>query len=139
MALDLIYTVCQSLNETFIKPHLLRQHLAVAQSFSLELIQLLTQNLKKKLAADARAFFSAPAAIELYTQFFMEQNSLSKLEGFASFFGADFYGQPRNQEKITLENIPWRMPDQYQLGDVPTVPIFAGQTINWRLKDDIEK
>ena len=94
---------------------------------------------EKETSCGCAGVFSAPAAIELYTQFFMEQNSLSKLEGFASFFGADFYGQPRNKEKITLEFKPWRMPDQYQLGDVPTVPIFAGQTINWRLKDDIEK
>ena len=94
---------------------------------------------EKETSCGCAGVFSGPAAIELYTQFFIEQKRLSKLEGFASFFGADFYGQPRNKEKITLEFKPWRMPQQYQLGDVPTVPIMAGDTINWRLKDSPEK
>ena len=90
---------------------------------------------EKETSCGCAGVFSAPAAIELYTQFFAEHNKLSKLEGFASFFGADFYGQPRNKEKITLEYKPWRMPEQYQLGDLSTVPIMAGETVNWRLKD----
>ena len=94
---------------------------------------------EKETSCGCAGVFSAPAAIELYTQFFAEHNKLSKLEGFASFFGADFYGQPRNKEKITLEYKPWRMPEQYQLGDLSTVPIMAGETVNWRLKDSSDK
>ena len=94
---------------------------------------------EKETSCGCAGVFSAPAAIELYTQFFAENNKLSRLEGFASFFGADFYGQPRNNEKITLEYKPWRMPEQYQLGDLSTVPIMAGETVNWRLKDSSEK
>ena len=94
---------------------------------------------EKETSCGCAGVFSAPAAIELYTQFFAEQNCLSKLEGFASFYGADFYGQSRNQEKITLERKPWQMPEHYLLGDAQTIPIFAGQTINWRLQVDREK
>ena len=38
----------------------------------------------------------------MYAQAFEEAGALDKLEGFASFHGADFYGLPRNPGTISL-------------------------------------
>ena len=46
--------------------------------------------------------YSASAAIELYAEAFEEAGALDRLEAFASFHGADFYGLPRNSDTITL-------------------------------------
>lgn len=46
--------------------------------------------------------YSAPTAIELYAQAFDQVGKIERLEGFASHFGADFYGLPRNTNSITL-------------------------------------
>jgi len=82
--------------------------------------------------------YSAPVAIELYAAVFDEQNGLAKLEGFASHFGADFYGLPRNQSKIKLEKSEWQLPTEYQFGSDVVVPICAGEAVGWRLVEDKE-
>ena len=58
---------------------------------------------------------------------------LDKLEAFASFNGADFYGLPRNQDTITLVREPWTMPESLPLAGGTIVPLKAGETINWRM------
>ena len=56
-------------------------------------------------------------------------------EAFASHFGADFYGLPRNSGTITLVKEQWQVPDEITLPDgLPIVPFFAGQTLSWKLK-----
>lgn len=80
--------------------------------------------------------YSAPAAIELYAAVFAKQNALDKLEGFASHFGADFYGLPRNQAKIKIQQSGWRVPATYQFGDDVVIPICAGESVSWRLVAD---
>jgi len=88
---------------------------------------------KKESSCGCAGIFSAPLAIELYTRFFEENNALDKLEGFASFFGADFYGMPRNTGTITLEKKNWTVPDNYPLGDGKIVPIHAGENETWKM------
>ena len=90
---------------------------------------------RKETACGCAGIYTAHAAIELYAQAFEEAGSLDKLEGFASHFGADFYGLPRNTSTITLEKHDWQVPDSYPLGDSAVVPMFAGETLHWRLKD----
>lgn len=80
--------------------------------------------------------YSAPAAIELYAEVFESQNALDKLEGFASFFGPDFYGLPRNSQSINLTKIPWTMDPNFQFDNSSVIPIRAGDTINWQLSKD---
>lgn len=78
--------------------------------------------------------FSAHAALELYAEAFEQVNALDKLEGFASFFGADFYRLPRNSGSVTLKKQPWTIPERY--GDdtaLAITPLKAGSTLNWRL------
>lgn len=80
--------------------------------------------------------YSAYAAIELYAQAFEQVGALDKLEGFASFFGADFYQLPRNTQQITLEKTDWCIPDHYMVSDHTQVtPLKAGETLHWKLKN----
>jgi len=80
--------------------------------------------------------YSAYAAIELYTEVFDDANALDKLEGFSSFYGADFYQLPRNTQKITLEKIDWQAPDFYTLPDQSKLtPLKAGEILHWKLKN----
>ena len=58
---------------------------------------------------------------------------LDRLEAFASHFGADFYGLPRNKSKVKLEKVNWKVPAEYPFGEETVVPLRAGQTLVWRL------
>lgn len=77
--------------------------------------------------------FSAPAALELYAWAFEQRDALDRLEGFASHYGADFYGLPRNAERITLQRQDWALPATYPYADEVIVPLLAGETLPWRL------
>lgn len=87
----------------------------------------------KEAACSCAGIYTAHTAIELYAETFEQANALDKLEAFASFYGADFYGLPRNQEKITLIKQSWKVPKQLSLGAEVLVPLRAGQLITWRL------
>ena len=77
--------------------------------------------------------YSAHAGIELYAETFEEAGRLDRLEDFASHFGADFYGLPRNSDTVTLRREPWTVPADYPLGDGRVVPLRAGETVAWRV------
>lgn len=79
--------------------------------------------------------YTALHAMELYAQAFDEAGALDKLEGFASFFGADFYGLPRNSGTVRLERESWDIPQALPMGDTVVVPLDAGQKLNWKLLD----
>ena len=90
---------------------------------------------RKESACGCAGCYSAWSALELYAQVFDELGVLDKLEGFASFHGADFYGLPRNTGTVTLVKQPWQVPESITLPNGnPIVPFFAGQTINWKLQ-----
>ena len=88
---------------------------------------------KKESACGCAGIFSAHAAIELYAEAFDGECAIERLEGFASIFGPDFYGLPQNREKITLEKLPWRVPDHYEFAGSKVTPFFAGAELSWRL------
>lgn len=88
----------------------------------------------KEAGCGCAGMYTAHAAIELYAEAFEAANALDKLEGFASFYGADFYGLPRNQAKITLEKNSWQVPNELPLGGDSLVPLRAGQQIHWKIK-----
>jgi len=90
---------------------------------------------KKEISCGCAGIFSAPLAIELYARAFEANNALDKLEGFASFFGADFYGLERNKETITLQKKSWTVPDTYPYVDGEIIPLHAGETESWQLMD----
>ncbi len=89
----------------------------------------------KEAACGCAGIFSAPAAIALYARVFEEAGRLERLEAFASFHGADFYGRPRNRDAITLERRAWTVPAACRFGDSEIVPMAAGETLAWRLLD----
>ncbi|MCW9059629.1 MAG: dihydroorotase [Gammaproteobacteria bacterium] len=88
----------------------------------------------KESACGCAGIYSAHAAMELYAEAFAAADALDKLEDFASHFGPDFYGLPRNKTRITLRREEWQVPDSYPLGDETLVPLYAGQTLRWRLR-----
>jgi dihydroorotase len=87
----------------------------------------------KESACGCAGMYSAHAAIELYAEVFDAENALAKLEAFASFYGADFYGLPRNQDQITLVKESWQVPAEMEFGDDVLVPLRAGQSVQWRM------
>ena len=87
----------------------------------------------KEAACGCAGMYTAHAAIELYAEAFEAANALDKLEAFASFFGADFYGLPRNKDRIILERTSWIVPQEFSLGNEKLVPLRAGQVIKWKL------
>ena len=91
----------------------------------------------KESSCGCAGIFTAHAAIEMYATVFDELGALDKLEAFASFYGPDFYGLPRNADTITLEKIDWEVPQHYPLGDNESlVPLMAGETLGWKLLDE---
>jgi len=90
---------------------------------------------RKETSCGCAGIYTAHAALELYAGAFEQADALERLEGFASHFGPDFYGLPRNAGSVTLERTDWRVPDSYPLGDSTVVPMCAGETLHWRLKD----
>jgi len=88
---------------------------------------------QKESSCGCAGIFSAHAAIELYAEAFDRVGKIGKLEGFASFFGADFYGLPRNQEKITLGKDTWQIPESFNFSGSHVVPFFAGEELSWKL------
>ncbi|MEW5756356.1 MAG: dihydroorotase [Pseudomonadota bacterium] len=87
----------------------------------------------KETACGCAGMFTAPAAIELYAEIFEDAGALARLEGFASFYGADFYGLPRNTGTITLRKQPWSVAESYPMGDQVVIPFRAGQNVRWQV------
>lgn len=87
----------------------------------------------KEAACGCAGMYTAHAAIEFYAEAFEAAGALERLEAFASFHGADFYGLPRNSEKISLVRESWRVPETLALGEGELVPLRAGQEVAWKL------
>lgn len=89
----------------------------------------------KEAACGCAGCYTAHAGIELYAEVFEAAGALDRLEGFASHFGADFYGLPHNTETITLVKDAWAVPATQAFADNDTlVPLRAGETIAWRMQ-----
>ncbi|MEZ5673212.1 MAG: dihydroorotase [Thiotrichaceae bacterium] len=87
----------------------------------------------KQSSCGCAGIYTAPAAIELYAEVFAQANALNKLEGFASYYGADFYRLPRNVDTITLQRQSWMMPEKLPFGDAEIIPFRAGELIDWQV------
>jgi len=87
----------------------------------------------KENACGCAGCYTAHAAIELYAEAFEAAGALDKLEGFASFYGADFYELPRNKETIILRKEDWQVPPSQGFGEHQLVPLRAGEKIKWKL------
>jgi dihydroorotase len=87
----------------------------------------------KECACGCAGIYSAHIALELYAEVFDRAGALDKLEGFASHFGADFYGLPRNTDRITLKRESQTVPATLTLGNDTLIPLRAGERIDWRI------
>ena len=77
--------------------------------------------------------YTAPIALELYAEVFEAQGKLDRLETFASFNGADFYGLPRNTETVTLTKTEASIPIMRPFGDTEVRLLRGGETVAWSL------
>ena len=84
----------------------------------------------KESACGCAGIYTAHAAVELYAEAFEQAGALNRLEAFASFYGPDFYGLPRNTGTITLRREPHILPSEHAAG---VVPLRAGENVNWKL------
>lgn len=87
----------------------------------------------KEHALGCAGCYTALTALELYAEAFDNAGALDKLEGFASFHGADFYGLPRNTDRVTLRRESWTVPETVPYGDATLKPLRGGETVAWRL------
>ncbi|MBU0620544.1 MAG: dihydroorotase [Gammaproteobacteria bacterium] len=87
----------------------------------------------KENACGCAGCYTAHSAIELYAEAFEAAGALDKLEAFASFYGADYYGLPRNTEKATLRKEEWEIPASVGFGEHRLVPLRAGEKMKWKL------
>ncbi len=89
----------------------------------------------KESACGCAGCFSAPAALELYAEAFEHAGALDRLAGFASHYGADFYGVARNTATVTLVRENWQGPEAIPCNGDTVIPLAAGDTLSWRLRD----
>ncbi len=87
----------------------------------------------KEHASGCAGCYTAPAAMELYAEAFDAAGALDKLEGFASFHGADFYGLPRNTGTLTLKREAWALPEDYAFSQARIKPLRGGETLGWKV------
>ena len=88
---------------------------------------------RKESGSAPGGIYTAHAAIELYAEVFEQAGALERLEAFASFHGPDFYGLPRNRDRVTLVREPWTVPATLAMGEEELVPFRAGEGVAWRL------
>jgi len=87
----------------------------------------------KENASGCAGCYTAHAAMEMYAEAFDSVGALDKLEAFASFHGADFYGLPRNTGRISLRRETWTPPARFAFGEAELKPLRSGETLSWRM------
>ncbi len=88
----------------------------------------------KEHATGCAGCYTAHAAMPMYAEAFENAGALDKLEGFASFYGADFYGLPRNQDTLTLRKESWTPPESFAFGEAELKPLRSGEALPWRVQ-----
>lgn len=88
----------------------------------------------KEAACGCAGCFSAPVALALYAEAFDRAGALDRLEAFAAYHGADFYGLPRSSGTVTLIEEETPVPAELPFGDASVVPLRAGATVAWRVE-----
>ena len=91
----------------------------------------------KENACGCAGCYTALHAMELYATAFEQVGALDKLEGFASVFGAQFYGLPLNARKIRLIKEEWTLPEQIAFAGQSLVPLNAGKTVGWKFVGEV--
>ena len=87
----------------------------------------------KETACGCAGIFTAPCALEIYTEVFKEENALDRLEGFAALNGPGFYRLPVNEARVTLRREPYPVPEHIGEDENAVIPFRAGETLRWRM------
>ena len=90
----------------------------------------------KEHAAGCAGCYTARSALELYAEAFDAAGALGRLEAFASFNGAAFYGLPRNRGTVTLRRQAWTLPESLPFGEARLKPLRGGESLAWQQVDD---
>ncbi|GAA5237171.1 dihydroorotase [Verticiella sediminum] len=88
----------------------------------------------KEHACGCAGCYTALHAMELYATAFERAGKLDRLDDFASRFGPQFYGLPRNTGTLVLERCATEIPTELPFGDTTLVPLAAGETLDWRVQ-----
>jgi len=88
---------------------------------------------RKENACGCAGCYTAHAALEIYAEVFEDAGALARLEGFASRFGAQFYGLAPHTDTVTLRREAWTVPAEYTFGDAKLVPLRAGEVLRWQV------
>ena len=89
----------------------------------------------KEAAVGCAGIFTAPCALEIYTEVFDEEGALDRLEAFAALNGPEFYRLAPNEERITLQRKPALVPKRIGQASAAVVPFRAGEEVRWRLAE----
>jgi dihydroorotase len=87
----------------------------------------------KEADCGCAGIYTAHAGIELYAEAFAAAGALARLDDFASRYGAEFYGLPRNTGTIKLIEQAWRAPVEMPFGAERLVPFRGGEDIRWQV------
>ena len=87
----------------------------------------------KESACGCAGIYSAHASLEFYTGVFDQMNALDKLEGFASEFGANFYGLPKNSDSVTLISEEWEIAEKLPIGEDWLIPMMSKEIVKWKV------
>jgi len=88
---------------------------------------------KKEAPGCAAGVFTAPIALQALTQLFYEAGVIENLEKFVSSNAKNIYEIDPPLKEIILEDKEFEVPKSYN----NVVPMFAGETLKWSIKDVI--
>ncbi len=87
----------------------------------------------KEAECGCAGIYTARDALAFYAEVFDSAGALDQLEGFASFYGADFYGLPRNTDTVRLVRQAVDVPATLDFGGEVGIPLRAGGQVAWKV------
>lgn len=106
----------------------------------------------KECSHCAAGVFSSPIAIQIVTEWFMndetqawwerasrekitEEEIVKRLQSFFSDNGQSVYGKSKEEKIITLEKLPFTIPLSYDttIPEIKIIPMWAGREIAWSI------
>lgn len=89
---------------------------------------------EKESDCGCAGIFSAPTAMQVYTQVFDEEGALDNLEAFASINGPDFYGLAVNEGTVTFVRDVVEVPKRVETAEGEIIMVFQPDAgLNWRI------
>jgi dihydroorotase len=82
----------------------------------------------------AAGVFTAPVALQLLIELFDKNNKLENLQKFISDNACSIYNMKPLSKSITFEKTGFNIPNIYTTNEEKVVPIYGGETIQWKIK-----